>query len=168
VGTPCHTAHVNLIVHFCPDSLQHIPVYGCHSDDDVPRPHIVRLLSLGLCQGRHLRTTPAKWSSRIEIADHRRCGNHKQGHAGKSGQIWTTRLTCAVWHGVPTLSVCKVTYQHFDSFSNYWCISRDCRLTGYFIINMWKCYHLFKLPCSVEVTNDLNFTPIGTPSWNCA
>jgi hypothetical protein len=35
VGTPCHTANVNPIVHFCPDSLQHVPVYGCHSDDDA-------------------------------------------------------------------------------------------------------------------------------------
>jgi hypothetical protein len=26
-------------------------------------------------------------------------------------------------------------------------ISRDCRLTGYFIINIWKCYLLFELPC---------------------
>jgi hypothetical protein len=35
VGTPCHTAHDNPIVHFCPDSLQHVPVYGCHSGDDA-------------------------------------------------------------------------------------------------------------------------------------
>jgi hypothetical protein len=35
VGAPCHTAHVNPIVHFCPDSLQHVPVYGCHSGDDA-------------------------------------------------------------------------------------------------------------------------------------
>jgi hypothetical protein len=27
------------------------------------------------------------------------------------------------------------------------CILRNCRLTGYFIINMWKCYLLFELPC---------------------
>jgi hypothetical protein len=30
VGTPCHP-----VVHFCPDSLYHIPVYGCHSGDDA-------------------------------------------------------------------------------------------------------------------------------------
>jgi hypothetical protein len=65
----------------------------------------------------------------------------------ESGQKWTIGLTCAVWHGVPTLSVCKVTCQNFESFPNYWCISRDCRLTGYLIINMWKCYLLFELPC---------------------
>jgi hypothetical protein len=35
---------------------------------------------------------------------------------------------------------------NFDSFPNN-CISRDCRLTGYFIINVWKCYLLFVLPC---------------------
>jgi hypothetical protein len=29
-------------------------------------------------------TTPAKWSSGIETAHHRRCGNHKQGHTGES------------------------------------------------------------------------------------
>jgi hypothetical protein len=28
-------AHVNPIVLFCPDSLQHVPVYGCHSGDDA-------------------------------------------------------------------------------------------------------------------------------------
>jgi hypothetical protein len=65
----------------------------------------------------------------------------------ESGQKWTIGLTRAVWHGVPTLSVCKITYQNFESFPNYWCISRDCRLTGYFIINVWKCYLLFELPC---------------------
>jgi hypothetical protein len=36
---------------------------------------------------------------------------------------------------------------NFESFPNKCCISRDCRLTGYFIINMWKCYLLFELPC---------------------
>jgi hypothetical protein len=35
VGTPCHTAHVNPIVHFCPDSVHHVPVYGCHSGNDA-------------------------------------------------------------------------------------------------------------------------------------
>jgi hypothetical protein len=33
VGTPCHTAHVNPIFHFCPDTLQYVPVYGCLGDD---------------------------------------------------------------------------------------------------------------------------------------
>jgi hypothetical protein len=108
----------------------------------------MQLLSLGVCQGCRLCTTPAKWSSRIETAHHRHCGNHKQGHAGESGQKWTIRLMCAAWHRVPTLSVCKVTYQNFESFPNYWCILRDCRRTGYFIINRWKCYLLFELPCT--------------------
>jgi hypothetical protein len=36
---------------------------------------------------------------------------------------------------------------NFESFPNNCCISRDCRLTGYFIINMWKCYLLFEFPC---------------------
>jgi hypothetical protein len=31
---------------------------------------------------------------------------------------------------------------NFESFPNNCCISRDCRLSGYFIINMWKCYLL--------------------------
>jgi hypothetical protein len=53
-----------------------------HLASQVARPHTVRLLSLGVCQWRRLRTTNAKWSSRIETAHHRRCGNHKQGHAG--------------------------------------------------------------------------------------
>jgi hypothetical protein len=48
------------------------------------RPHTVRLVSLGVCKGRRLRTIPAKRSSRIETEHHRRCGNHKQGHAGEN------------------------------------------------------------------------------------
>jgi hypothetical protein len=32
---------------------------------------------------------------------------------------------------------------NFDSFPNNCCISRDRRLTGYLIINMWKCYLIF-------------------------
>jgi hypothetical protein len=36
---------------------------------------------------------------------------------------------------------------NFESFPNNCCISRDCRLTGYFIINMCKSYLLFELPC---------------------
>jgi hypothetical protein len=36
---------------------------------------------------------------------------------------------------------------NFESFPNNCCISRDCRLTGYFIINMWRCCLLFELPC---------------------
>jgi hypothetical protein len=36
---------------------------------------------------------------------------------------------------------------NFESFPNNCCISRDCRLTDYFIINMCKFYLLFELPC---------------------
>jgi hypothetical protein len=36
---------------------------------------------------------------------------------------------------------------NFESFPNNCCASRDCRLTGYFIINMWKCCLLFELLC---------------------
>jgi hypothetical protein len=36
---------------------------------------------------------------------------------------------------------------NFERFPNNCCISRDCRLTGYFIINVWKCYLRFELPC---------------------
>jgi hypothetical protein len=35
----------------------------------------------------------------------------------------------------------------FENFPNNCWKSRDCRLTGYFIINMWKCYLLFELSC---------------------
>jgi hypothetical protein len=35
---------------------------------------------------------------------------------------------------------------NFASFPNNCCISRDWRLTGYFIMNMWECYLLFELP----------------------
>jgi hypothetical protein len=35
VETQSHTAHVNPIVHFCPDSLQHVRVYGSHSGIDT-------------------------------------------------------------------------------------------------------------------------------------
>jgi hypothetical protein len=38
---------------------------------------------------------------------------------------------------------------NFESFPNNCCISRDCRLTGYFIMNMWKCYLLFELHCTI-------------------
>jgi hypothetical protein len=108
---------------------------------------VTTVQQLGVCQGRRLRTTPVEWSSTIETAHHRRCGNHKQGHE----RVWMG-LTCVVWHGVPTLSVCKVTYENFESFPNYWCISRDCRLTGYFIMNTWKCCVLFEVPCTLRST----------------
>jgi hypothetical protein len=54
-------------------------------------------------------------------------------------------------HGSP-LAVAQNTFTRqlqtsFESFPNNCCISRDCRLTDYFIINMWKCYLLFELPC---------------------
>jgi hypothetical protein len=45
---------------------------------------IGRLLSLGVRQGRRLRTTPAKSSSRIETWHQCRCGNRKQVHVGES------------------------------------------------------------------------------------
>jgi hypothetical protein len=85
-GTPCHTAYVNSIVHFCTDSLQHVRVYGCHSGDDAPdlTPCDFFLWAYVKDVFVYVRTTPAKWSSRIETAHHRRCGNHKQGHAGES------------------------------------------------------------------------------------
>jgi hypothetical protein len=35
---------------------------------------------------------------------------------------------------------------NFESFPNN-CLSRDCRLTGYFIINKWKCHLVYELPC---------------------
>jgi hypothetical protein len=91
--------------------------------------------------------TSAKWSSRIETAHHFRCGNHKQGHAEESPDrngLSDWRVPCDT--GFPHWCF-KVTYQNFKSFPNCWCISRDCRLTGYLIINVWKCYLLFKLPC---------------------
>jgi hypothetical protein len=37
---------------------------------------------------------------------------------------------------------------NFERFSKNCCISSVCRLTGYVIINMWKCYIIFELPCS--------------------
>jgi hypothetical protein len=53
-------------------------------------------------------------------------------------------------HGLPwrrlrpeTLSRASIT--NFESFPNNSCISHDCSLTGYFIINIWKCYLLFEL-----------------------
>jgi hypothetical protein len=35
---------------------------------------------------------------------------------------------------------------NFESFPNNCCISRDCSLTGFFIVSMWKCYLLFNFP----------------------
>jgi hypothetical protein len=34
----------------------------------------------------------------------------------ESGQKWTIRVTRAMWHRVPTFSICKVTYQNNESF----------------------------------------------------
>jgi hypothetical protein len=44
----------------------------------------------------------------------------------------------------PLAAVARKTFPrqlqtNFESFPNNCCISRDCRLTGYFIINVWKC-----------------------------
>jgi hypothetical protein len=36
---------------------------------------------------------------------------------------------------------------NFESFPDNCCISRDCRLSGCFIMNTWKCYLLLELPC---------------------
>jgi hypothetical protein len=52
--------------------------------DDAKTNSVTTVQRLGVRQRRRLRTTPTKWSSRIETAHHRRCGNHKQGHAGES------------------------------------------------------------------------------------
>jgi hypothetical protein len=93
-----------------------------------------------ILSGRRVGNTgcPAKSSTK---------GGHPNTPKERSCTVWGLAHH-AVWHGVPTLSVCKVTYQNFESFPNYWCTSRDCRLTGYFIINMWKCYLLFELSCT--------------------
>jgi hypothetical protein len=44
---------------------------------------------------------------------------------------------------------------NFESFPDNCCISRDCRLTGYFIINTWKCYLLLELPytCAFQASD---------------
>jgi hypothetical protein len=39
---------------------------------------------------------------------------------------------------------------NFQSFPNNCWTTRDCRLAGYSIINMWKCYLLFELLCISE------------------
>jgi hypothetical protein len=51
---------------------------------------------------------------------------------------------------------------NFESFRNKCCISRDCRLTGYFIINMWKCYFFpsFWIALYIVVNNRSYFVSI--------
>jgi hypothetical protein len=45
---------------------------------------------------------------------------------------------------------------NFESFPNNCCISRDCRLNDYFIVNMWKYYLLFELPCIIPGVQRIN------------
>jgi hypothetical protein len=73
-------------------------------------------------------------------------------HRDMPERVWTEmdcRIdVCRVTRGYHI--ECLVIYQNFESFPNYWCVLRDCRLTSYFIINMWKCYLLFELPCTCQ------------------
>jgi hypothetical protein len=141
----------------------------CHTNGLAMLSSLARPFTLGL-PGRHtlhraisfcegmsrtsLRTTPAKWSSRIETALHRRCSNHKQGHTGGS----LNRNGPSDWRapcdgGVLKLSVCKVTYQNFQRFPNSYCTPCDCKLAGYFIINTCNFllpflnYHVYFVSC---------------------
>jgi hypothetical protein len=66
VGTPCHTAHVNPIIHFCPDSLQHVPVYGCHSGDDALS-QFLKIIWQGWYVDDVLDIPPEKEFSRCEV-----------------------------------------------------------------------------------------------------
>jgi hypothetical protein len=75
-----------------------------HLASQVAIPHTVRFLSLGVCQGRRLRTTRAKCSPRIETAHHCHCDNHKQGHVGES----LDRNGLSDWH-VP----CDTGFPHW-------------------------------------------------------
>jgi hypothetical protein len=61
------------------------------------------------------------------------------------------------WRRRPQNTFPRQLQAYFESFPNNCCISRDCRLTGYFIINMWKCYLLFELPCISKYTVGMIF-----------
>jgi hypothetical protein len=42
-------------------------------------------------------------------------------------------------------------HTNFESFPNNCCVSRDCRLTGSFIISIWKCCILLEMPCIRQI-----------------
>jgi hypothetical protein len=65
VGTPCHTTHVNPIVHFCPDSLQHVPVCGCHSADALSQ--FLKIIWQGWYVDDVLDMPPEKDVARCEV-----------------------------------------------------------------------------------------------------
>jgi hypothetical protein len=57
---------------------------------------------------------------------------------------------------------------NFESFPNNCCISRDYRLSDYFIINMWKCYLLFELPCIFGSTSGRDsLSQTGRERFSC-
>jgi hypothetical protein len=67
-------------------------------------------------------------------------------------RVWNSRCTVHFATRSPLAAAARHTFPrqlqtNFDSFPNNLCITCDCRPTGYFIINMWKCYLLFELPC---------------------
>jgi hypothetical protein len=47
---------------------------------------------------------------------------------------------------------------NFESFPDNCWKSRDCWLTGYFTINMWKCYLLVELPCVYFDKKTISYT----------
>jgi hypothetical protein len=135
-----HRLRTTAIVHICPHSLQHVPVYGCHSGDDA----LSQFLKI-IWQGWYV--TGASIPKRVR---HSRCTvvtelvfANCRIHLLLWSRHFATRspLTAAARNAFP-----RQLQTNLESFPNS-CISRDCRLTGYFIINMWKCYLLFELPC---------------------
>jgi hypothetical protein len=142
VGTSCHTAHVNPIVHFCPDSLQHDSVYGCHRGDDA----LSQFLKI-IWQGWYVAggsIPKCVRNSRCTVVTELVFAKYRIQNAFCC-EIAILQHGLPWWRRPETLSRFKQT--NFESFPNNRCISRDCRLTGYFIINMWKCYLLFELLC---------------------
>jgi hypothetical protein len=109
VRTPCHTAHVNPTVHFCPDSLQHV------SGDDALS-HFLKIrggtYTTALTYSQPLHSCPYKIAVESPY-----CNTVSPGGGGPN-------------------TFPRQLLTNFESFPNKCCISCDCRLTGYFIINV--------------------------------
>jgi hypothetical protein len=82
-----------------------------------------------------------------------------EAKCGNSGQWWQDTERLLLWNShFATRSPLVVARNifprqlqtNFEIVPNNCCVSRDCRLTGYFITNMWKCYLVFELPCIIS------------------
>jgi hypothetical protein len=131
VETLCHTAHVNPIVHFCPDSLQHVPVYGCHCGDDA----LSQFLKI-IWQGWYADDANSETCAEQPLHSYYRVSLRKLQDTERL-LLWSRHFATRS----PRAAAARNTFPrqlqtNVESFPNNCCISCDCRLTGYFVINM--------------------------------